>query len=326
MSITSGFYDSLNGDRRYTAKEMSAMFDGIINDGVLANIGDAFAVKAGTDNTVTVGTGRAWFNSTWVFNDALLSLTVPDSTLDQTSDQRVIDVVVLEVDRSEAIRAASVKMVGPKVYGSSFTVEEAVNGAVNDLTTNFNATSPDVQRYPLAAICRNGGNSDAIAQSNIHNYIGTSHCPFVTGILQVQSIDNIVARWKSEFETWLASVKDLLSETDAFFLQTTVNGIINGDTGCIPAKAYDADKLGGRGPGDYVRREEYDPNTMLAGVLASITAANVRAGTFPEFVSAAPNASGEHVFPQLRNISADTQDMVAGESTLPTGEIYFVYE
>ena len=34
MSVTYGFYNSLNGDRRYDANQMSAIFDGLIIDGV----------------------------------------------------------------------------------------------------------------------------------------------------------------------------------------------------------------------------------------------------------------------------------------------------
>ena len=44
MSVTSGFFNSLNGDRRYNAEQMSSIFDGIINDGIFANIGTAFGV------------------------------------------------------------------------------------------------------------------------------------------------------------------------------------------------------------------------------------------------------------------------------------------
>ena len=46
MSVTSGFFNSLHGDRRYNAEQMSAIFDGIINDGVFANIGTAFSIKS----------------------------------------------------------------------------------------------------------------------------------------------------------------------------------------------------------------------------------------------------------------------------------------
>ena len=46
MSVSSGFFNSLNGDRKYNAEQMSAIFDGLIIDGVFASIGTAFAVKA----------------------------------------------------------------------------------------------------------------------------------------------------------------------------------------------------------------------------------------------------------------------------------------
>ena len=46
MSVSSGFFNSLNGDRKYNAAQMSAIFDGLIIDGVFASIGTAFAVKA----------------------------------------------------------------------------------------------------------------------------------------------------------------------------------------------------------------------------------------------------------------------------------------
>ena len=37
MSVSSGFFNSLNGDRKYNAAQMSAIFDGLIIDGVLWN-------------------------------------------------------------------------------------------------------------------------------------------------------------------------------------------------------------------------------------------------------------------------------------------------
>ena len=40
MSVTYGFYNSIKGDRKYNALEMSSIFDGIIVDGVYMSIGD----------------------------------------------------------------------------------------------------------------------------------------------------------------------------------------------------------------------------------------------------------------------------------------------
>ena len=39
MTVSYGFYNSLNGDRKYNARHMSMIFDGIIRDGVFMSIG-----------------------------------------------------------------------------------------------------------------------------------------------------------------------------------------------------------------------------------------------------------------------------------------------
>ena len=44
MAFTCGFFNSENGDRKYNAEQMSAIFDGIIADGVFTTIGDHMAV------------------------------------------------------------------------------------------------------------------------------------------------------------------------------------------------------------------------------------------------------------------------------------------
>lgn len=77
MSVTYGFYNSKDGDRRYDAIQMSSIFDGIIRDGILQHVGTAMMVKESEAMIVNVGIGRAWFNHTWTLNDALLPLEVP---------------------------------------------------------------------------------------------------------------------------------------------------------------------------------------------------------------------------------------------------------
>lgn len=70
MSVSYGFYNSMNGDRKYDATQMSSIFDGIINDGIYETIGDRFVVRTSGGMNVVVGTGRAWFNHTWTLNDS----------------------------------------------------------------------------------------------------------------------------------------------------------------------------------------------------------------------------------------------------------------
>lgn len=303
MSVTSGFYDSLNGDRRYTARQMSDIFNGIINDGVFANIGEAFAVKAEPGNKVTVGVGRAWFNSTWVYNDAILTLDVPELT-SGSRFVRIIDVLVLEVDRSEAVRGASAKFIEQTVRSSSTTLDQDVDYVLKYKLTN----TSEIHQYPLAVIVRSGGSTDEVIQANIRNYIGTSHCPFVTGILQVQSIDNIVAQWESEFDTWLASVKSTLDEDVATALTAKVTALEDGTT-----PAGDASKLGGKDPSHYAKASD-------------LKAEQIKGGYFPEVVRASPTGVANVGDSMLRNIYAGTSDMTAGTTALASGAIYVMYE
>lgn len=210
MSVTSGFFNSVNGDRKYNAEQMSAIFDGVINDGIFANIGTAFTVSAATGFDITVGIGRAWFNSTWIYNDAILPMTLeqPEVVLDR------IDAVVIEVDHTTAVRAASIKI----VKGSPASTPQ------NPTMTHTNY----INQYPLAYIYRAAG-STSITQSQITSRIGTSDAPYVTGILQVQNIDNIVAQWGAQWVEWYAATTDLgetemqqmLTEWNQWYSSTT---------------------------------------------------------------------------------------------------------
>lgn len=47
MAFTSGFFNSQNHDRTYNAEQMSAIFDGVITDGVYAGIGSQLTTIAG---------------------------------------------------------------------------------------------------------------------------------------------------------------------------------------------------------------------------------------------------------------------------------------
>ena len=198
MSVTSGFFNSLNGDRRYNAEQMSSIFDGIIRDGIFANIGTAFAVKADVGNTVIVGIGRAWFNSTWLLNDALLPLvaSISEILLDR------IDAVVIEIDHRDSVREGSIKMI-------KGTPSSSPNRPTMIQTS-------DVNQYPLAYIYRKA-NSSSIIQADITNMIGTSSTPYITGILQVQNIDNIVAQWQSQWSTFYNQETADMEATNAFW-------------------------------------------------------------------------------------------------------------
>lgn len=181
MSVSSGFFNSLNGDRKYNAAQMSAIFDGLIIDGVFASIGTAFAVKAAGGLTVNVGIGKAWFDHTWTVNDSILPMTAPEAEvlLDR------IDAVVLEVNGMESVRNNTIKF----VKGSPSSAPSRPT-----LTNEGN-----VHQYPLCYIYRKYGTA-VINQADITPMVGTESTPFVTGILQTISLDELLGKWQDELD------------------------------------------------------------------------------------------------------------------------------
>ncbi len=198
MSVTYGFYNSKNRDRRYDAIQMSSIFDGIILDGVLQHFGTAMMVKESEGMMVNVGIGRAWFNHTWTLNDALLPLTLP---LSEVILNR-IDAVVLEVDARESVRANSIKIV------KGTPASSPKNPTL--IKTN------DRWQYPLAYIRVNAG-VKAIRQANITNCVGTSACPFVTAPLEKMSIDALVAQWGDQWKAFYGAQTADMESTNSFW-------------------------------------------------------------------------------------------------------------
>lgn len=203
MSVTSGFFNSLNGDRRYTAEQFSELINTLVNDGVFQNIGTAFSVTANTGNEITVGIGRCWFNGVWLMNDALYPITLRDSELLLNR----IDAVVIEINHSESVRSGSIKMVS--------------GTPASDPQRPVLTKTDEIHQYPLAYIYRKAGVNE-VSQADITNMIGTSECPYITGILETQDIDKIVAQWEAQFNTWFEGVQDILDSDTAAKLASAI--------------------------------------------------------------------------------------------------------
>lgn len=207
MSLTYGFYNSANSDRLYNATQMSAIFDGIITDGIFAAIGTSLVVAASSGMVVNVGVGRAWFNSTWTDNDALLPLALDgaDVVLDR------FDVVVLEVNAAISSRVNSIKIV-KGTAGSEPVYPTLVE-------------TDEVHQHPLAYISVKGG-ATAINQVDIINMVGSAITPFITGIIDTISIEGLSTLFTSEFESWFATVQNTLDGDAAGNLLNLINKLI----------------------------------------------------------------------------------------------------
>lgn len=189
ISVSCGFFNSgAIGTRKYYASEMSRIFDGIIRDGVFASIGTCFAVNASSGNTVTVGVGKCWFNHTWTENDALLPV---DCGSAETLLNR-IDAIVVEVNSEDDVQDNFIKVV------------KGVP-AVNPIKPVM-VHEAKVNQYALCYIYR-PADSTEIIQANITNAVGTEETPFITGILDVISLDELLGQWQDDLDRFVEAEK-----------------------------------------------------------------------------------------------------------------------
>lgn len=194
--FTSGFFNSVNSDRRYNAEQMSAIFDGIIRDGIFDSVGDHFAVTPGTGLAVNVGTGRAWLNSTWSYNDTAypVALSAASASLNR------IDLICIKVDKSSNVRTNSIVCI------EGTPASSPVEPTVTDDTTN------EIYYHKLAAVSVAAG-ATSISAADITNYVGlAAGTPYVTGILSSTTVDELWSQWDGEFNDWWDDIKATLDD------------------------------------------------------------------------------------------------------------------
>lgn len=184
MAVSSGFFNSVNGDRKYNARQMAELFDGLINDGVYETIYNQFRISPNNGMFIQVDTGRGWFQHTWIKNDSILLIELEEANvlLDR------IDAIVIEVDHRDPYRRDDIKAV--KGVPSQSPIRPTLAKGEND-----------VWQIPLSFIRVYGGATE-ITPDVITNMVGTSECPFVTGVVEVMNIDMLVAQWAGQWDKW----------------------------------------------------------------------------------------------------------------------------
>ena len=193
MSLTSGFFDSFNEDRKYNSLQLSSIFDGIISDGIYATYGDYFLVSPVSGMNIKVGTGRAWLDHTWTLNDADYPLTVEDAEV----VLKRIDTVIIEVDRSNSGRINRLRI----LKGTPSSVPVAP-----ELTK-----TESLKQYPLADILVKP-NATEIVAADITNRIGTADLPWVAGVIDHVTAEELVQQWRTEFDTLLDTLQTMISQ------------------------------------------------------------------------------------------------------------------
>ena len=202
MSITYGFFNSVQGDRTYDADQMSEYFNGLVSDGVYENVGGALQVTAiSSGMAVQVLTGRGIINCKWLKNDSVL-------TLDITAAHAVLNRYTAVVLRLDVVNRLM-----------TITTKDGAN-ATDPVKPTMQNDSTMVEL--CLAYIYVGAGVGSISQADITDMRGTNLCGWVTGLidqvdtsqlfLQYQTaFENYYNEMTSEFNTWFESLTEQLN-------------------------------------------------------------------------------------------------------------------
>ncbi len=195
MAWKSGFFNSVNGDRKYTADEISEVFEGLIGNGVFESVGDCLAVRPHDGMTIAVGTGRGWFNRRWVKNDTeplYLELNASDVTLNRYA------AICIRVDDTTAVRSADIYV------------------KYSDLASNPDkpdmVRTDEVNEYCLAYIYIKAGATAITVRDITDTRMDARLCGWVTGLVEQVDTTTLWLQWEAEFHDWFNALVEYLDE------------------------------------------------------------------------------------------------------------------
>lgn len=195
MAVTSGFFDSSDGDRVYNAEQMSSYFDGIVSNGVFESVGGRFAVTPALSGlAVNVSDGRALINCHWVKNDASESVTLTAADIQYPR----IDAIALRLDYAEREITIVAKTGTP---------------AANPVMPAIIRTDAGYELY-LASVYVPAG---ATAPGLITDLRPSTYCGWVTGVIQQVSTADLFAQWDAAYKKAFADFEAYMAAEKAAF-------------------------------------------------------------------------------------------------------------
>ena len=218
MAIRSGFFNSVNGDRKYDARRFAEYFATFIGNGVFPNPSNNLQIIANNDMTVTVSPGKAWINGYILVNDDDYTLTLDPA-----------DGVLNRVDRVVARYDTVDREIRLEVKKGVFASTPVVPALQRDADA-FELGIADIY-IGKGVISINQGNITDLRQSS-------ELCGIVHGVVDQVDVTTLYNQYtdgfilkQNEFEqellTWFATLQDVLDENTATNLFNMINTLDN---------------------------------------------------------------------------------------------------
>ena len=241
--MRSGFFNSIDGDRKYDADDISNYFLKLISNGVFATPANSMQIQAAGGMKVKVTPGWAFINCKWLRldNDYYITLDKADVKCNR------VDRIVLRLDPSDEARNITIQVkkgdAQEKAYLKSL---ERVKNGVWELSLGYVWVH---------------ANATEIRQSNIvDERANTDVCGFVTGLIDQIDTTNLFAQYNDSFKEFMEGLKNGSGGIgDGNLIQTFTNfGQMLLGYQCYPIKEWD--HFPGNLYGYGISREQWDIN------------------------------------------------------------------
>lgn len=107
MALESGFFNSVNNDRLYNARDISRYFENVLSSGIFKRIDNCFKVSAFSGMNLTVAPGAGLIDCQWFRSEIDEGVTVPTAHAVLPR----FDNVVARLDLSDSVRAITLMVV-----------------------------------------------------------------------------------------------------------------------------------------------------------------------------------------------------------------------
>lgn len=181
--VTYGFFNSVEGDRKYDADQMSEYFEGLIGNGVYASVGNALAVEPDEGMNVRVLSGRGVINCKWLSNDAAVSLPITGS--DPSYDRYTAVVMRLDVD-------------------NRLMELDTIDGTPAAEPVKPTLTQSELIYELCLAWVRVNAGDVSVEEANITDARPTEDCGWVTGLITQQDVSDLTSDIYDELHTYAA--------------------------------------------------------------------------------------------------------------------------
>lgn len=194
--MKSGFFDSMDGDRKYNAAYWAWYFAQFIGNGVYANPATCLQVRATAGLTVQLQPGACFINGYAASSDGTDFIA-----LDHGGSQARIDRIVIRLDFAKR-----------DVYPMLIKGTAAASPSPPDIVRDGSVYDLGIATITVPA------NATAITQANIEDTRPYSEiCGFVAGIIKQIDTTDLFAQYKEE---WNNFINDFIADDDRIYINT----------------------------------------------------------------------------------------------------------